>query len=154
HLVERLVDWPGCTSLHHLDGRRTAHARPKEFFRADGPMPESVELRLIQPPWSARRESADEWGARVRAAVAKAEADARAERMAAGRRVLGRKAVLRASAFDVPNTSEPRRNLRPAVACKDKARRIAELVKLREFRLAYRDARLCFVGGEHQVEFP
>jgi hypothetical protein len=154
HLVDRVIDWPGCISLHHLDGRRTSHKRPKEFFRPDGSMRESAVLYATQPPCSASRESAAEWAERVRVAVAKAEASAREERRATGRGVVGRKAVLRASAFDSPETSEPRRNLRPALACKDEKRRAAELVKLMQFRIAYHAARQRFVAGDHSVEFP
>jgi hypothetical protein len=90
----------------------------------------------------------------VRAAVAKAEGLARDERLATGRALLGRKAVLRASAFDSPSSSEPRRNLRPAIACKDKTRRIAEIEKLIQFHLAHRAARLSFRAGMRDVEFP
>ena len=153
-LVDRLVDWPGSTSTHHLDGRRTVHERPEIFFHPDGPMPESVELAASQPPCSAARESAAEWAARVRAQVARVELAARELRLRDGRRVLGRKAVLTASAFDTPKTSEPRRNLRPAVACRDKATRIEALRQLVAFRVDYRDARLRFAAGEHRVLFP
>ncbi|MFO0737740.1 MAG: hypothetical protein U0270_17740 [Labilithrix sp.] len=39
HLVDRLVDRPGMTSLHHLDVRRTVHDRPDFFFDPDGASP-------------------------------------------------------------------------------------------------------------------
>ena len=45
-------------------------------------------------------------------------------------RVVGRKAVLRAELTDVPKTVAPRRQLRPCVAYREKARRIAELEAL------------------------
>src|SRR5262249_11971293 len=41
-LVDRLADWPGCSSLNYLDGHPKEHERPIGFFRPDGPMPESV----------------------------------------------------------------------------------------------------------------
>jgi hypothetical protein len=154
HIVDRVVDWPGCTSLPHLNGRPTSHARPEAFFRSDGRMPERVELRAIVPPSLEGTDEAATWAARVGAALAKLEQAAREERLTKGTRVVGRKAVLRTSAFDSPKTSEPRRNLRPAVACKDKSRRIAELLKMKEFLFAYRDARVRFSNGEHKVEFP
>jgi hypothetical protein len=90
----------------------------------------------------------------VRAEVAERERAARAERLRDGRGVLGRKAVLRASAFASPSTSEPRRNLRPALACKERERRIHELRKLVEFRRAHALARQRYVAGDHRVEFP
>jgi hypothetical protein len=82
------------------------------------------------------------------------ELEARFERERTGRRVLGRKAVLRASHTDRPSSVEPRRRLRPAVACRNKERRVAELGALRAFRAAYRQARLRFVAGERRVIFP
>jgi hypothetical protein len=59
-----------------------------------------------------------------------------------------------ASAFDSPKTSEPRRTLRPAVACKNKARRVRELTRLVAFRVRYAATRARFVNGERGVEFP
>ncbi|MFO0742197.1 MAG: hypothetical protein U0270_40365, partial [Labilithrix sp.] len=94
------------TSLHHLDGRRTVHERPDFFFDPDGAMPERAELVAAQPPCSARDESRAAWAERVRDGVARAELDARRLRLEKGIRVLGRKAVLAASAFDTPKTSE------------------------------------------------
>jgi hypothetical protein len=155
HLVERLGDWPGCSSLRHLGGARTVHERPRAYFRATGgTMPERVALRAVLPPCVAARESVAAWAAKVRAEVAERERAAREERLRDGRGVLGRKAVLRASAFASPATSEPRRNLRPALACKERERRIHELRKLVEFRRAHALARQRFAGGEHRVEFP
>lgn len=153
HLVDRVVDWPGETSLHHLDGRRTVHERPDFFFDPDGAMPESA-LVAAQPPCSAREESRAVCAARVREGVARAELEARALRLEMRIRVLGRKAVLAASAFDSPKTLEPRRNLRPAVACRDEAQRIAALEELVAFRVAYHEARIRFAAGEHRVLFP
>ncbi|MFO0741160.1 MAG: hypothetical protein U0270_34995 [Labilithrix sp.] len=156
HLIDRLVDWPGSSSIHHLDGRRTRHERPAMFFDPKGAMPGSVELAASPPPPSCRApgESAAAWADRVRDAVARAERVARDQRLREGRRVLGRKAVLAVSAFDMPATSEPRRTLRPAVACRDRAVRIDALRQLVAFRIAYREARLRFASGDHRVVFP
>jgi hypothetical protein len=68
--------------------------------------------------------------------------------------VLGRKQVLRTPAFTSPSTSEPRRTLRPALACKERERRIAELRALTAFRRAHESARRRYVAGERSVEFP
>ena len=84
---------------------------------------------------------------------------ARSERLA--RRdplcVLGRKAVLGllgAEPTDIPKTVVPRRELRPSVACKEKARRIAELAALVEFRARRYVALLRHLAGEPGVRFP
>ncbi|MBK6696367.1 MAG: hypothetical protein IPG50_29875 [Myxococcales bacterium] len=67
--------------------------------------------------------------------------------------MLGRKAVLGTAPTSRPRTVEPRRKLRPHVACRDKERRVHELSALRGFRKAYRDARLRWIAGESTV-FP
>ena len=156
HLVERAADWPGSSSLRHLRGVRTKHPRPRQFFRKAGTMPELAELRATPPPPSGglTSESAEAWTERVLAAVTRRERAAREERIRSGRRVLGRRAVRKASALDSPKTAEPRRNLRPAVACKNKARRIAVLAELVAFRVKYAAARRRFIAGERRVEFP
>lgn len=154
HLVDRLSDWPGCTSLAHLDGRRTTHKRPRAFFSRESTMPEQAELFVSQPPCSKAVESADAWATRVRAAVEDAERGAREKRIREGRRIFGRKAVLNVSHLETPSTVAPRQSLRPAVACKDPSRRKEELKKLIDFRRRYDEARRRYVNGEHDVEFP
>lgn len=155
HLVDRIGDWPGCSSLGHLDGARTVHARPRAYFRAKGStMPTRVELRAVQPPGVAARESVAAWATRIRAAVAAKERAAREQRTRDGGRVVGRKQVLLSPAFASPSTSEPRRKLRPVLACKHRERRVAELRALTEFRRAHEQARRRYIVGERGVEFP
>jgi putative transposase len=157
HLVDRIGDWPGCISLHYLGGRRTSHERPKSYFRATGSrMPARVELCATRPPPIAVTggEASDKWAARVSTAVAERERALRLERQRTGARVLGRKDILRTSAFASPKTVAPRRRLRPAIAGKDGARRIAELAKLTEFRRAHERARRKYVAGQRNTEFP
>jgi putative transposase len=51
HLVDRVHHWPGVNGLAALlAGRPLRATRPLHFFRADGPMPDAVELRLTIPP--------------------------------------------------------------------------------------------------------
>jgi hypothetical protein len=95
-----------------------------------------------------------EWTTKLRDAVRAEEERAREDRLGRGARVLGRKAVLRAEPTDVPKTVEPRRELRPSVACREKARRIAELDALVEFRAERHAALLRHLAGEPGVVFP
>jgi putative transposase len=152
HLVQHAFDWPGASSLGALDGRTISLPRPKgTIFRDDGMMPAEVVLRAQAPSgWSG---GAEDWARAVRSRVLAAEAAAMAERQAKGFRVLGRRAALSASPHDRPRTPEPRRNLRPHVACLDAARRVAELVALRRFRAVYAEAREAFIAGLPHV-FP
>ena len=153
-LVERAADWPGASSYGlHLSSRARTVKRPHIFFRADGAMPESVTLKPERlEGYEALSE--EEWRDKIGKAVQAAEERARKERIRSGRRVLGRKNVLNMSPTDSPTTAEPRRGIRPHIACRDRERRIRELTALRVFRFAYREARLRFERGEHRVEFP
>ena len=151
HLVDRVTDWPGASSLLYLGGsRELVIERPLEFFRANGKMAEQLTLRTVAPDGV----DPQRWAVRVREAVATREQTAREERHQRRTPFLGRKAVLRASAFDRPTTPEPRRNLRPAVACRDRQSRIGALLALKRFREAYATARTRLLAGADGVLFP
>ena len=152
HLVDSVAHWPGASSWGVLDGRALVIRRPKFFFRDAGVMPETIALKtIVAPGFDDTREA---WAARLRARVVARELEVRAKLCAAGKGILGRKAVRAASRFDRPNTSEPRRNLRPFIACKNRRRRTGALHALRQFRAAYRKARCRFVDGLRSVLFP
>lgn len=152
HLVESVARWPGASSWSVLCGEVQNVKRPDFYFRPDGGMPEVVPLRTVVPPgFVGSRES---WAARVRAAVTKAEWDLRQKRVSDGTRVLGREGVCSMPPFDRPQTPAPRRQLRPLIACRDAASRIAALEALKRFRAAYREARARFVAGVRDVVFP
>ena len=155
HLVERVSDWPGASSLAlHLSGRTKTVPRPRGFFRADGAaMPAEVTLRIERPDGFASLSDAA-WTAKLHDAVRRAEESARQERAARGGRVLGRKAILRAKPTDAPRSVEPRRGMRPALACRDRARRIQELSALLAFRARRTAARLRYLADERDVLFP
>jgi len=154
HLVDRVADWPGASSFGlHLGNRPKTVKRPCLFFRADGVMPEEVTLKPERLDGYADMNE-EEWRDKVAKAVHAAEEQARQERAITGRGVLGRKEVLAMSPTDSPRTIEPRRNLRPHVACGNRELRMRELAALRGFRLAHHDARLRFQRGESRVEFP
>jgi hypothetical protein len=154
HLVERVSDWPGASSFGmHLSGRTKTMVRPRGFFRAEGNMPDEVTLR-IERPEGFEQLSEEEWVAKLEGAVQREERKAREERAASGRSVLGRKAVLRAVPTDSPKTSELRRRLRPHIACRDEARRVAVLSALSEFRARRRVALIRWLAGESDVVFP
>jgi REP element-mobilizing transposase RayT len=150
HLVDRLSDWPGASSYGMTT--RTVR-RPRVFFRENGNMPDAVTLR-IERPEGFEDLSEDEWVAKLGDALRRAEESARDERRASGRGVLGRKAILRAEPTDSPQTTEPRRGLRPQIACLNRERRIAALRALLDFRAERRAALLRFLDGERDVVFP
>lgn len=154
HLVDSVSEWPGCSSLRNMGGKTTVHQRPSFFFRPSGKMPPNASLTAACPADIRGSESVADWTARVLTAVEKRERSLRENRTRANVKVLGREAVLGAATTDRPHTREALRSLKPCVACKDPLRRTAELVALKEFRIAHDRARLRFVAGERHVEFP
>ena len=121
-LVERVHHWPGVNGLSALlTGRSLRATRPLHFFRANGPMPETVEMTPAVPP---ELGPADAVLAELRDKVRAVEHNQAIERQRTGRRVLGRRAVLAQSWRDQPASREPRRNLRPRVATRSKWARI------------------------------
>jgi len=153
-IVDRIADWPGASSLEHLRGKRTTVRRPTLFFSRAGVMPETVELETMLPPIVSGRESRESWAARVFEELQAKERSMREMRQRDGRRVLGRKAVLEASPFDSPSTFQRRRGLRPVLAARDPKVRAVELRRLHDFWVAHESARLRFIRGERDVEFP
>jgi REP element-mobilizing transposase RayT len=152
HLVDCVAHWPGASSWSLLGGRELEVRRPKMFFSDRGVMPETVKLRLAVPPIIDLARA--EWDAHVREAVLAHERQTRERRLAKGIRVVGRKAVRAASAFDKPRTSAPHRDLRPFVACRNKWRRIEVLEALQDFHRRYAEARDRYVARVRDVLFP
>jgi putative transposase len=153
-LVDRISDWPGACSLGlHLSGRSRTIARPRGYFRKDGPMPAEVTIRLERVD-GFEELSDDEWAGKLATALREEEENAREERQRSGQRVFGRKAVLQAKPTDTPVNPEPRRNLRPCVACHDRFRLMEECALLVSFRLT---RLLCLIRlrqHESGVTFP
>ena len=87
--------------------------------------------------------------ARVRQ-VERAEARKRAE---AGKRVLGRYAVLRQSWRDSPTSREPRRGLRPTFVARSIWALLERTQRKRQWQSEYRQCRELLLAGERTV-FP
>jgi hypothetical protein len=154
HLVDRVTDWPGASSFNlNLSGRTLTVQRPKIYFSPEGTMPEEVTLRVHRPD-GFEHLSEDEWRTKLLNGLREEEDRARAERREANRGVLGRKGVLAAAPTDFPHTVEPRRTLRPHVACLSKERRKKELNALAAFREVRHLALLRNLSGERGVLFP
>jgi len=151
-LVRRGSDWPGLwSSPDAIGGPPVVAKRPKHFFRAEGFMPEAASLRLVAPPGV---ESLEELRRVVRCEVRRREDEA-AQRLASeGRPFLGARRVLAQDPFAVPAKEEPRRGLRPRIACLDKEKRIQAIMRLKEFLQAYREAWHEFASGVRDALFP
>jgi putative transposase len=145
HLVERAHQWPGVTGLSDLLNRRTITVRrPRHFFRAGGSMPAVVTLELTIPSELGDPEALL---AELRRRVASFEARCVTERQGTGRRVLGRRGVLRQDWRRGPSSPAPRRGLRPRIAARNRWARAEALLRDRAFEMAYRDARRLWLAG-------
>jgi REP element-mobilizing transposase RayT len=150
-LVAKVHQWPGPKFVAALlNGKPLRAHRPKHFFRDDGPMPEAVELVLKLPD---HFEGKDEFLAEFRQRIGEFEVTRARERQQTGRRVAGRRRILKQSWRNSPTSHEPRRNLRPRVAARNKWLRIAALQRNHEWQAAYREARKRWLADE-PIEFP
>ncbi len=137
-LVERVHHWPGPRFANALlSGKVMKAHRPKHFFDPDGTMPAEVELVLKLPE---HVEGKAELLAELERRIALVEEASARERLQSGRRVLGRRCVLRQSWRDSPTSREPRRNLRPRVAARSKWLRVALLQRNGQWQVEYREA--------------
>jgi hypothetical protein len=150
-LVEKVHHWPGVNGLAAFLADRTLEVRrPRHFFKAGGSMPESVTLKLVIPP---ELGDPDEVREQVRERVAEVEARCACERQRQGKRVLGRRAILRQSWRSSPESVEPRRGIKPRLAARNVWSRLEALRRDREFLVAYREARACWLSGR-TMPFP
>ncbi|HEX9186147.1 MAG TPA: hypothetical protein VGB87_03670 [Vicinamibacteria bacterium] len=143
--------WPGLWSApERVAGEPFRVKRPEHFFAPDGAMPEEATLRLTTPPGF---HSAERFRAELAQALAEREEKARTLRRGRGgflgvARVLAQKATAR------PRGGEPRRNLNPRLAGRDKWKRIEAIGRLLEFLASYRDALARRRQGQSHVVFP
>ena len=151
-LVRSSSEWPGAQSdLGRVGVAGTLIARPRKFFRKNGPLPAASTLRLHRPPGFA---SDEEFVTAVEVSLADAEAKAREEMKRKGRSFLGVARALAQFPFSRPRPNEPRRQLSPRVAGRDKWKRIEALLRLADFTNAYREALDRWSSGARDVLFP
>ena len=150
-LVQRGADWPGLWSSPEQisSGKRLAY-RPKHFFASDGLMPAEVGLELTPAPGF----SAGDFRSQVSEALARLEEQHRRQLAAEGRRFLGVARVLAQSPFARPKPGEPRFEMNPRIAARDKWRRIEAIQRLKTFIAQYRQAWAARRSGEANVLFP
>jgi len=153
-LVHKSELWPGVITrpTDYTNGPIEVQ-RPEVFFRADGLMPPTVSLD-IQRPLDFDHMTTDDFVHMVSDELRLREADINLQHRLANRTILGRKAVLAQDPFDYPIGMEPRRNLNPSVAAKDKWHRIEIHRRNAEWYEAYDEALDAFLAGDHDVLFP
>jgi REP element-mobilizing transposase RayT len=151
-LVRRGAEWPGLWTAPEQIGSTTLTApRPKLFFAPKSYMPETAELELTTPPGFA---SSAEFRSLLSSALSDLEGKAHQEVAAQGRRFLGVARVLVQNPFARPAPAEPRFELKPRIASRDKWRRIEGIFRLKTFQREYRLAWLERRSGVPNVLFP
>src|SRR5512133_2241546 len=151
-LVRHGAEWPGLWTSPEQIGAATLTARkPKLFFAPKSYLANAVDLELTTPPGFA---SAAEFCAQLTARLQELEARHHHELAAQGRRFVGITRVLSQHPFSRPPAGEPRFELKPRIAARDKWRRIEGLLRLKSFVHAYRAASAEWRSGVRDVVFP
>ncbi len=151
-LVRHGADWPGLWSApEQIGADPITVTRPAHFFRAEGDMPETAKLQLVCPPGF---ESVDAFRRELVAALTKLEDEASKKLATEGRSFLGARKVLAQRPGAQPTTDEPRRELNPRIAGRDKWKRMEAIGRLKEFVRAYRRALDEFTNGVRNTIFP
>lgn len=127
--------------------------RPDIFFRNNGPTPSTATLELVPPPGLDDMD-VGELAKMLREELTLREADIRRQHSAAGREIMGKKAVLAQDQLSFPSTLEPRRNLCPRIGAKNKWRRIEALRRVASFVEEHAVALERFKKGVMDVVFP
>jgi REP element-mobilizing transposase RayT len=136
-LVRRGAEWPGLwSSPESIGSGKLVARRPKHFFDASGLMPDTVELELSPPPGF----QAADFRSQVAQALKALEETHQQQFASEGRRFLGVARVLAQNPFARPAAGEPRFELKPRLAARDKWRRIEGLQRLKSFVASYRQA--------------
>ena len=115
-------------------------------------MPATVKLCFLPPPSFSTLPHRD-YRSRVEEHVDRVETEAAVARRGARTAVLGKRRILAQRWNDKPSDAEPRRQLSPSVACRDKWLRIERLQLNKRFQEIYRDARHAFRAGLEAI-FP
>jgi REP element-mobilizing transposase RayT len=151
-LVKHGAEWPGLwIALEKIGAAKLTARRPKQFFDPKGYLPEVVELEVAVPPGFA---TANEFRERLADEFHDIEATHRWGIASQGRRFLGVARVLAQSPFARPAPGEPRFELNPRIAARDKWRRIEGLFRMKDFEKRYRESRVSGCAGIRDVVFP
>ena len=153
-LVAYGKNWPGVRLA--WPARPIQVQRPKKFFRDQedgGTWPETAVLEMSRPPGYDEL-SDDELATLINETIEEREAEFRRAARRDGKTFLGRREVLRQSRYGRPKSAEPRFEISPRVACKNKWLRIERLQHNREWREEYARSLLRWRGGDREAEFP
>lgn len=152
-LVSRAADYPGVLILPRDIGRTLVVDRPTFFFPPDSKLPERVEVRFEVPP-EFEHMGRDGYVAMLEADLREREQELREQRKAEGRTVLGADRCRKAKLGDHSKSKEQWFRLRPVIAARVRAERIAAIKALATFRARYHEALDAWRGGQRDAIFP
>jgi REP element-mobilizing transposase RayT len=151
-LVRHGAEWPGLwTAPEQIGGPKLLARRPQVFFDPKSHLPATAELELTAPP---RCGSPAEFREALSTELRALEAEHQAKAAREGRRFLGLARILAQSPFASPPPGEPRFELNPRIAGRDKWRRIEAIFRLKSFLQEYRKAWHAWRAGDGSVLFP
>ena len=155
NLVSRVDDYPHLLIRPQDIGRDLVAERPDHPFFNDNPAyPAQLHGRFEVPPEFAEL-GVDGYRELLESVCVELEAENRERRERDGVAVVGAKRLRAHREWRrVPESSERWFRLRPQIAERDKALRIAAIRLLQSFREAYREALRRYNEGELDVEFP
>jgi putative transposase len=150
-LVRRPKEWPGVITTRLRETKTVK--RPKGFFRDEGNMPKSSQLRYTVPALLAHHgeKTANEL---FQVAVAQLVRAAQSKMDKKGRAFLSANAIRAQPVSKSAFSKELLRQANPRFAIQDLTKRLAAIARWKSFLLAYRDAFLQWRNGEHKVRFP
>ena len=153
-LVARSAEWPGLRT-RSVDMTRDPRIfkRPRTKFFRRSRLPKEVRLCLSVPPLLEPCD-AHSFAQELQERIVARETILRERMEAAGRRFMGAADVKRQRRDASPRTHEKRRGRDPAVASRDRTRRLGALERLRRFRDAYRAALARWRQRAGAVRFP
>jgi putative transposase len=154
-LVSQHHLWPGAiSSVAQVAKGSITTKRPAKFFaKTDDPTLLTRELILTPVP-RAEVMSAEDYGRYLARRVEETEAAIAADRESMGLRWLGRKECLKLDPFDAPTKKWSPFTRNPKVSSKHEEARKAWILRLKQFRSHYGEAKRAFRSGNRDAPFP
>ena len=154
-LVHKSELWPGAISRpQDIVAQPRIIKRPNVFFGKKSTVPEEALLGVAMPPSLSGQYKPEEFVYMLDDELQLREADMRRQVISSGKTFMGVQALLQQDPYSCPSSLEPRRNLNPRVAGKNKWKRIEALQRLKSFYKDYKRALEAFQGGDNKALFP
>ena len=151
HLVALGKNWPGIWLFQ--PGKQQVFNRPDVYFSDDGDMPKKATLTIAKSPQSSAQNDTA-YVEQIETLLFLREQKIVAKMIECGESFLGIRGVLDQPQSASPKNQEPRQEITPRVAAKDKWLRIESILRNKEFLSEYAKARQRWKSGDKDVEFP